>query len=148
MKRHNLKSKITIFTAIFFTVLFFTKICFALPAFPGAEGFGSDTVGGRSGTVYTVSNTNDSGAGSLRECIEANGSRICVFRTGGTITLSSTLSINNPYISSLPAFRAAVITPNIDSLISPLSVSSSMPVLSICISSSYLRGRGVFFTTR
>ena len=88
-----------IFVAIFFATLFFAKICLALPAFPGAEGFGSETVGGRGGAVYLVTNTNNSGPGSLRACVEAIGPRIAVFRTGGTITLTSTLRFNNPYIT-------------------------------------------------
>jgi pectate lyase len=70
-----------------------------LPAFLGAEGFGVDTVGGRGGTVYFVTNTNDSGTGSLRACTSASGARICIFRVGGLIALSSTLTISNPYIT-------------------------------------------------
>src|SRR5687768_13088332 len=57
----------------------------ALPAFPGAEGFGTTTVGGRGGRVLEVTNLDDSGAGSLRAAVEASGPRIVVFRTGGTI---------------------------------------------------------------
>ncbi len=68
-------------------------------AFPGAEGFGAGSVGGRGGKVYEVTNTNDSGSGSLRSCIEASGPRICIFRTGGLITLNSPLTILNPYIT-------------------------------------------------
>lgn len=71
----------------------------SIPAFPGAEGFGRLARGGRGGTVYIVSNTNDGGAGSLRECVEASGPRTCVFRVAGTITLNSNLDIENPYIT-------------------------------------------------
>jgi pectate lyase len=70
-----------------------------IPAFPGAEGFGANSVGGRGGRVIEVTNLNDSGSGSLRACIEASGPRICVFRTGGTIELQSTLTITNPHIT-------------------------------------------------
>lgn len=70
-----------------------------LPAFPGAEGFGAKTVGGRGGNVMKVTNTNDSGAGSLRACFEASGPRICVFTVGGVIKLKTGLKIRNPYIT-------------------------------------------------
>ncbi len=70
-----------------------------LKAFPEAEGFGANAVGGRGGRVYVITNLQDSGTGSLRECISASGPRICVFAVGGTIALSSVLSINNPYIT-------------------------------------------------
>lgn len=68
-------------------------------AFPGAEGFGANSVGGRGGTVYEVTNTDDSGSGSFREAVEASGARTVVFRTGGTITLTSKLQVTNPYIT-------------------------------------------------
>ena len=68
-------------------------------AFPGAQGGGALARGGRGGAIHIVSNTNDSGPGSLRACVAASGPRTCVFRTGGTIALSSTLSVSNPYLT-------------------------------------------------
>ena len=70
-----------------------------LRAFPGAEGFGSLTAGGRGGDVYIVTNTNNDGPGSLREAVSASGPRIVVFETGGTISLESGLRIGNPNIT-------------------------------------------------
>ena len=70
----------------------------SLPAFPGAEGFGSDTVHGRGGRVIAVTNLNDSGAGSLRAALEAEGPRIVVFRVGGLIELRSDITVKNPYL--------------------------------------------------
>jgi pectate lyase len=62
-------------------------------AFPGAEGFGKYTTGGRGGKVLIVSNLNDGGPGSFREAAEAKGKRIIVFAVSGTIHLESKLSI-------------------------------------------------------
>ena len=70
-----------------------------LPSFPGAEGHGSKTRGGRGGQVIAVTNLNDAGPGSLRAAVEAEGPRIVVFRVSGTIDLKSRLSISNPYIT-------------------------------------------------
>ena len=70
-----------------------------VPAFPGAEGHGSITRGGRGGRLIAVTNLNDSGHGSLRHAVEADGPRTVVFRVSGTITLESPLRISNPYIT-------------------------------------------------
>jgi hypothetical protein len=71
----------------------------ATPAFPGAEGFGADTPGGRGGAVIAVTNLDDSGPGSFRAACEANGPRIVVFRVGGLIDLKKNVVIKNPNIT-------------------------------------------------
>ncbi|MHC4355294.1 MAG: pectate lyase family protein [Planctomycetota bacterium] len=71
----------------------------SVPAFPGAEGFGAQSLGGRGGEVLFVTNLNDSGPGSLRAAVEADGPRTVIFRVSGTIALKSTLGIRNSHIT-------------------------------------------------
>ncbi len=68
-------------------------------AFPGAEGFGAYSKGGRGGKVIYVTNINDSGTGSLRQAVSEEGPRTIVFRVSGTIELKDRLKIENPYIT-------------------------------------------------
>lgn len=56
-----------------------------IPAFPGAEGFGASSIGGRGGRVIKVANRNSSGPGSLQAACAAEGPRMVVFEVGGVI---------------------------------------------------------------
>jgi pectate lyase len=77
----------------------FSLLNAAVPAFPGAEGFGATSVGGRGGRVIEVTNLNDAGPGSFRAAIEAEGPRIVVFRIGGTIELMTEVVLTHPFIT-------------------------------------------------
>ncbi len=66
-----------------------------VPAFPGAEGGGKFTTGGRGGKILFVDNLNDKGNGSFRKAIEAEGSRTIIFRISGNIELQKTIHIKN-----------------------------------------------------
>lgn len=70
-----------------------------VPAFPGAEGAGAYSFGGRGGRVFVVTSLNDSGPGTFREACEAAGPRIVVFNVAGLIQLESPVHIRAPYIT-------------------------------------------------
>ncbi|HMM01400.1 MULTISPECIES: polysaccharide lyase [unclassified Dysgonomonas] len=70
-----------------------------IPAFPGAEGGGAYSFGGRGGKVIVVTSLEDSGPGTLREACEQGGARIVVFNVAGIIRLKSPLIVRAPYIT-------------------------------------------------
>ena len=95
---------------LFITLIYVTGICVAgcsqqksisstgseaALAFPGAEGFGKYTTGGRGGKVIIVSNLNDDGVGSFRQAVTAKEKRIVLFSVSGTIHLKSKLNITS-----------------------------------------------------
>lgn len=109
-----------------------------LPAFPGARGFGSTTVGG-SGRhltppktkVITVTSLAESGAGTLRECVETSGPRTCLFEVGGAIELQRALKIDSPYLTiagqtapepGITLFGAGIVVATHDVLIQHLAI--------------------------
>ena len=80
----------------------------SIPAFPGAEGGGMYSFGGRGvnylgvpveSKVYVVTSLADSGAGTLREACEAGGPRVVVFNVSGEIKLKRPINIIAPYIT-------------------------------------------------
>ncbi len=71
-----------------------------LAAFPGAQGGGAASVGGRGGAVYKVTSLADAGPGTLRDCAEVkSGPRTCIFMVGGVIELRTPLYIARPFLT-------------------------------------------------
>lgn len=70
------------------------------PAFPGAQGYGAVSEGGRGGEIIYVDSLADSGPGTLRECVEAKVPRVCIFRVAGTIRFTNAPPvIASPYLT-------------------------------------------------
>ncbi|MFO8080099.1 MAG: pectate lyase [Armatimonadota bacterium] len=75
-------------------------------AFPGAEGLGAYSVGGRGGQVLAVTTLEDYDPkteepieGSLRRAVTTEGPRTVIFRVSGIIELKAPLSIQEPYLT-------------------------------------------------
>ena len=68
-----------------------------LPAFPGAEGFGTETPGGRGGRVYVVSTLDWDGPGSFYEALMAEEPRIIVFAVSGVIEVGQTAMLEEQH---------------------------------------------------
>lgn len=71
----------------------------SIPAFPGAEGGGAFTPGGRGGKIFVVTSLEDSGAGTFREACEAVGARTIVFNVSGIIQLKKPITMQAPYVT-------------------------------------------------
>jgi hypothetical protein len=68
-------------------------------AFPGAEGGGAYSFGGRGGKVIVVTSLEDRGPGTFREACETGGARIVVFNVSGIIHLKTPVIVRAPYIT-------------------------------------------------
>lgn len=72
----------------------------AAVAFPAALGHGNQSRGGSGGRIIAVTTLADSGAGSFRECVEAAGPRVCIFRVDGVIRFTGPPPvIRNPFLT-------------------------------------------------
>lgn len=72
-------------------------------AFPEAQGWGRYATGGRTGSVYHVTNLNDTGTGSLRDAV-SQPNRIVVFDVSGVIRINSRIVFkNNLYVAGQTA---------------------------------------------
>lgn len=84
----------------------------ALPVFPGAVGYGTDTVAARnisdSSKIYRVTSLANSGTGTLREFVEnRTGPRVIIFDVGGVINLTSDLAIRDGHGNLMIAGQTA-----------------------------------------
>jgi len=72
----------------------------ALVAFPGADGYGAFTPGGRGGQVFYVTRLDDAREpGTLRYALESRAPRVVLFRVSGTIQLRDSIVITDPFIT-------------------------------------------------
>ena len=80
----------------------------AVPAFPGAEGYGAVATGGRGGRVIKVTTLNRTGAGSLQDALNQTGPRIIVFAVSGVIEGNIDIPTGNVTIAGQTAPGAGI----------------------------------------
>ena len=71
----------------------------SLAAFPGAQGGGTTTPGGRGGTIMEITNLNPSGTGSYSACVAATFPRTCICRVAGVIPIPKDVVTGGPFLT-------------------------------------------------
>ncbi len=70
-----------------------------IAAFPGAQGGGKYSFGGRGGQIIVVTNLHDDGPGSFRAACETAGPRTILFNVAGIIQLKDRIRLRAPYVT-------------------------------------------------
>src|SRR5687768_8585106 len=71
----------------------------ALPVFPGAEAFGTDTPAGRGGEIVLVQNLDADGPGSLQDALDREGPRTILFEVAGVVELVEPIRVDRPFVT-------------------------------------------------
>lgn len=99
-------------------------------AFPGAEGYGASATAWRGGALIPVTTLEDHGPGSLRDCVERDGPRICIFQVAGTIHLREPLMVRSDvYVAGQTAPGGGIQLRNDESTHAPMIVADADDVV-------------------